>query len=157
MRLTTPQAWTGEAIERLRGGEITFASAHLDELGLRLASWAEAVDAFRLVIAAVPAAWSGRVSLALPLEESPNLRTAPPSDPEQMSAHSEPPSIYLFAPAYFARNLGDGEEYRVRIVLDYLAEGALAEFVSSRDAASASKSWDFVNTVWVHHLPGGER
>jgi hypothetical protein len=73
-----------------------------------------------------------------------------------MASDIEPPSIYLFSPAYFVRNLGDGEEYRVRVVLYQLVDGALAEFVSSRDAASASKSWAFVNTVWIHHLPGGE-
>jgi hypothetical protein len=142
-------------MRQLTSGDVTFLSAHLDELGLPWASWPQAVAGLSEVAVQLPSTWHGRLSLALPMGESASLRTSAPVNPEVQASPHEPPSIYLFSPSYFVTHLADGEEYRSRITSLGGAEALPTEFVSSRDAQAAAAGWDFVNTIWVHAQTGG--
>ncbi len=149
----TPKAWIEGALRQFELGESSFASAHLDELGLSSREWREAARVLLTASQALPEGWTGRISLALPLLETPSLATSPPAEIRLLADTHEPPSLYLLSPGHLERHPTDGEEFHAWVP----ALGGIpvdsrlrCEFVSSRDAQAAERQWDFANTLWVH-------
>lgn len=145
--------WMSDAIETLRSDTGAFVTAHLDELEVAHSSWEQSGAALALAIGCLPRGWEGRLSLALPLNETSFLMTVPPPDPRRMANLDEPPSLYVFGTGYREGGHGLGDLHRA-VVKPPVTVGnkpVWGEFVSSRDADSAERAWDFVNTLWIHY------
>lgn len=153
----TPQAWVEAALRQFATGGPGFATAHLDQLGLRRQDWPEAAGALSLAGEALPDGWNGRLSLALPLLETSSLTTSPPADAQSQADPHEPASLYLLSPGHLERNPTDGEEFHAAVpALQGIGDPRLRfEFVSSRDAHAAARQWGFVNTLWIHVIAEG--
>lgn len=155
--VSTVHDWLGFALCQINDREPSFASEHLDELGYTNPSWPSAVQALSKASEGLPPTWVGRLSLALPLSETPKLCTRPPADLSAQADEFEPPSLYLFGRGYFDLwGMVDGEEYRasVRPPQDLADERFEFEFVSWRSAESAAGDWYYVNVLWVHFTQG---
>lgn len=148
----TPQAWIESAVQQLATSGPSFVSVHLDELGVVGGGWEEAAQALSQASSALPRKWAGRLSLALPLLETPSLCTSPPSDARGEANPSEPPSLYLLGPGHLEQHPTDGEAFHASVPAPTGLEDERLrfEFVSSRDAHAAERHWGFVNTLWIH-------
>lgn len=146
--------WMAQALDAVALGEPTFVTAHLDELGLEHATWEQSGDVLAKAIDQLPIRWHGRLSVALPLRETPTLCTAPPADLRGAADPREPPSLYVFSGGHFDLHPTEGEEFHASVPtpIDVGGRRVRSEFVSSRDADSAGRGWDFVNTLWIHYL-----
>lgn len=151
MRLTL-QTWVSDSVAQMEERVAEFSSAHVDDLDLVVDDLLDAGRVLELVAGRVPGSWKGRVSLALPLDESPTLQTRVPPLSTFPRSLDEPPSIYLMSAAHFLGRPIDGEEYRARATLPGMGENLAAEFVSYRDDAAAALGWGYVNTLWIHRL-----
>ena len=150
----TLQAWLESALQAAMSPAPGCASAHLNEVGLGHATWEQAGESLAEVIDRLPSEWAGRLSLALPLRSTPALCILPPSDARAAADPREPPSIYLLGRGYLEVHPVDGEEFHASIQTPVAVRGndVKSEFVSSRDAVSRARGWDFVNTIWIHFV-----
>jgi hypothetical protein len=149
--------WIARSVAALASGEDSVVSVHLDELGHLQSTWEQSGRVLSQAIDELPSAWIGRLSIAIPLRETAALSTSPPADTRGAVDPDEPPSLYMFGSGHFDRHPTDGEEFHaaVPVPIDVGSKPVRGEFVSSRDADSASRGWDFVNTLWIHYVGGG--
>jgi len=149
--------WIVRSVAALANGETSFVSVHLDELDLPQSTWEQPGRALSQAIDELPPGWSGRLSIAIPLRETALLSTSPPGDTRAATDPDEPPSLYMFHGGHFDQHPTDGEEFHAAVAISIDVDGkpVRGEFVSSRDADSASRGWDFVNTLWIHYVGGG--
>ncbi len=146
------RSWLDGAVERTLRGDGSFESAHVDEVGLECRSVEDVVRLLDVAASFLPTSWAGRLSLALPLDESPRLTTRVPRSSESAWSEIEPPSFYLMSAEHFVNQVIDGEEYRTRTEIATLPPHLAAEFVSYRDFAARDLDWGYVNTLWIHRL-----
>ncbi|GAA4826328.1 hypothetical protein [Nocardioides caeni] len=149
------QKWFDVALAQTSSGRPSFMSAHVTDLGLREWDWSTSIALLTRLASTVPDDWFGRVSLALPLQESSKLLVEPPKDLSAAADTHEPPSIYVLAPGFLEQSPTDGEEFRAAVQgpAELAAPGLVFEFVSARNAEARSHRWECVNVLWVHLTP----
>jgi hypothetical protein len=158
------KAWLDRALARIeesrRSADVQWVvSGHLDEID---PEWPEqvwhagtAAEVFKIACRFVPAGWTGRLSLAVPLGLTSEIGLRRPRLDKVLVNTQEPPSLYVFDDRFFTAVGNDREEYRC----PYNEEPwgirdlpGVLEFVSSRDLEARSEGWEFTNDLWMHRL-----
>jgi len=142
--------FAGVEPELARGGQVI--SAHLDEVDREFDRRSDDVlymlDALRTLERFVGRrSPSLTVKLAVPLDDSETLDTALPRL-DRLQFAFEPPSVYVFAPAYL-KVLPDREEYRCRIPTTPWGERYVVEYACGRPMHSREMGWEFSRTLWL--------
>lgn len=152
--MTNLEGWVAETLERLREGEVTYDSVHLNEIGLPWDSWLMAQAAMLQAASLVPDTWDGRVAVWLPLESSVELMTDMPTEPELLASEIEPPSVYLESGTQPLEFQDSGERFVKRCHLPWVAENVGVELISSRTEWEISMGWEFTNGLLLYYFPG---
>lgn len=100
--------------------------------------------------------WTGRLSLAIPIESHGTSLTVEPPDLSRLEPRrAEPPSLYLFDSRFFSSMELKGEEYRhgyENNPWDLNADEWSVEFTSFRDRQAVDRGWEPSNTIWVRFI-----
>lgn len=157
------EQWVSSAIEKTCampcGG---FESAHLDEIEQSWPpNWSdhEYVPAYIRAINASSSNWTGRVALAVPLEETSRLSLDRPPLPPSRLRIIEPPSLYVIRSIYHDVRSYPGEEYRVSYPSDpwgITSDMSDVIFSSRRAGPADILEGEFSNTLWITRYFGGD-
>jgi len=152
--------WIDESI-RLLGGSTLVVDSHIDEILRAPGRTWSASGAVELVEAgakSITPGWTGRLSLAIPLEtHGPDLKIKAPELSSLELNRAQPPSLYVFGTRFFLSTGLTGEEYHAGYgdnPWNLNADEWSVEFSSFKDREARNRGWEPSDTVWVHYIAG---